>query len=773
MRQIKYEILKHMNKFNIIFVAAMLVANFAVVFFQYIDYLNPQATVIKQIKSELFYDYKKERDKFNDEYRDFQERKNEYEMLQRQSALSKDTAFILKFPNKKIDLESYGDRQLYRDVLAIINRAEHYNENINNILFEAHSRMKEMGIEARGQYVYEYQLSLILHYSKLANLEIAIENQYGWNDFFTLTTPVIFLVITFLGVFANIFIIEKRTRILNILNICKYGGSNLIISKLLTLIIFSVSLTLLFSLSPLVILNFTTGLSDPKQYIQAVDMFEFVPYLLEIWQYLFIFIIVRVALFLILALFISVVGQLLSSEIFVFSLSFVFLIINYIISLADINSPLFFLKKFSFFELAFVNVLFDRYRAVNVFDFHIGFSFFTGLLLCLFFASLIILSIVFKFKNKSMLLINFKSKSINANKKIESFKLTNGFGTSILKFEFNKYLLNKRHIIILIIAAAAKIIISNIYFTPITTNEEKIYQNYIENLKGDITQSQYEFIKEEREYINRAMMEFEEARLDFRDGKMDINEFAVYNQRYNYAKSVERPFDRVDERYRYLTSILNKNENFDNIEYIYDVGAVKYLFSFFDIILVLFAIVIFSDIFSNEYQSGFIMLMSISKYGGNKTFRAKYFFGLITITASYLFFTFIDLFFLFKNFEMSYLNIGIMSIPDFESFGINMSILQYFIIFKIISYIGFTILTLLIISISNIMKHILKAALIIMFLLFVPAFLEYFGVNILNFMNITSILSPALINENIPQYIFCFISAGVLFIKSRLNWVKK
>ena len=772
MQQIKYEIIKHINKFTVGFIAVMFILNLAVVFFQYINYLDPQTNAIKQAKSELFEDYANNREKFDEDYADFQSRLNEYNAFIRQAAFS-DEPFNLKFINKKIDLEYYGDIALYGEVFEIINRAENYNNDINKVIHESYSKIKATGIQ-KNQYVYEYQVALITHYSKLADLEIKPENQYGWSEFFTLKTPVIFLVITFLGVFANVFIIEKRTKIVNILNICKNGGYKLITAKLITVIAFSVTLTLLFSLSPLIILNFTTGLSNPFQYIQAVNIFGFCPYILTIFQYLIIFISVKIFIFTTFALFTAILGQLLYSEVFVFSISFVFLILNYLLSLVNVNSPFFFLKKFNFFDLAFVNVLFDKYRALNIFNFHVGFLIFVIVLIFIIFAAIIIISFILKVKNKSdHALLSFLNKVINKFKTNKKANFRKNIGTSTLKFEFDKYLFNKARVLILIAVILIKILMANIYFTPLITNEEKIYKNYIDDLSGGLNAEKTKYIANEREYINTSIAEYELAKIDLRDGKIDLNKFQQYSQKYNYAKSVENAFIKVEKRYNYLTELSNNPENYNNIEFIYEYGAVKYLFSFFDIILVVFALVMFSVVFSNEYQSGFNMIMSISKNGGKKTFNSKYIFGFFSITIIYLIFSAVDLFFLCKNFDMNYLNAGVMSIPDLAELEINMSILKYFIIFKAISYVCFVILALIILSLSNITKNVLKSVLAAVFIIFVPSFLGYFGVNVLSFINIASILNPTFITKYIPQYIFYLIFTTVLYFKSRFYWVKK
>ena len=771
MSQVKYEIYKHLNKFNMIFVFCMLIASCTVMFFQYMDYSGDQADMIRKAKAELLSDYANDREKFDTEYAEFKMRDDEYNMMQMQSAASGEPIFDMIYINKKIDLETYGDRKLYSEVFEIINRSKNYTRDINNVLREAYAKIREIGVQ-KNQYVYEYQIALILHYSDLNELEIKPQNQYGWKEFFDLKTPVIFLVITFFGVFTNIFIVEKRTKIVNVLNICKNGKFKLIGAKLFTISVFSIILTLLFSLSPLVILNFTTGLSDPSQYIQAVEIFEFCPYLLEIWQYLLIFIFVKIAMFLLIALFIAILGQLLDNEIFVFSASLVFFVLNYLLSLSTISSPLFFLKKFNFFDLAFVNVLFERYRALNIFNFHIGFLVFVILLAFVIFIALLAFSFKLKLKNISNFvaisdLIKFR------HPKAKKIKLKETGIKSILNFEFKKNLLNKRNISILCAAILAKIIMSNICFAPLLTNEEKIYKKYIADLYGELNEAKSEYIEQERDYINKSLSEYATAKNDYRNGEIDLSEFQGYSRRYNYAESVKYAFEKVEKRYQYLFELSLGPKNYDNIEFIYEYGILKYLFSFFDIVLVLFVVAICADVFSNEYQSGFIMIIGISKNGGKKTFNSKYLFGFITITAMYLIFSAIDLVFLHKNFDMSYLSAGIMSIPEFARLEMNMSIFNYCVLFKIISYFYFVILAFIVLSLSNITKNLLKSVLAALFILFVPAFLEYFGVTILKFMNITSVLNPSYIKDHIAQYIFYLLFAIVLFVKSRTVWVKK
>ncbi|MBP3927451.1 MAG: hypothetical protein J6D13_09815, partial [Clostridium sp.] len=281
-----YELRKHLTRFTVIFTAVMLVLNLGVVFLQYMDQLNPEAGVIREAQDALLADYREDRPRYDADYEAYLIREEEFEEAVN-ARRNSDVWYSVTFSNEKIDLVSYGDQKLYAWGKDLIRRTEGYNDIVKSVLRSSYSKVREIGI-LPGNYVYEYQAAVIGHYTPLTELEVPVEAVRGWEEFFTLKTPVVFQSITMLGIFAGIFITEKRARTLNLLRICRKGGWQLILAKLLSTGIFSAVLTLLFTLTPLGVLAVTTGFSSPAYYVQTMETLQMCPYALEIRQYLFL-----------------------------------------------------------------------------------------------------------------------------------------------------------------------------------------------------------------------------------------------------------------------------------------------------------------------------------------------------------------------------------------------------------------------------------------------------------------------------------------------------
>lgn len=768
-----HELRKHLTRFTLIFTSVMLLLNLAVVFLQYMDQLNPENTMIREAQEALLEDYTNDRDTYDADYADYEERLKEYKSAV--SARSYSGVWTqIEFNNQKIDLKRYGDQQLYQDVDEIITRTEGYNRTIEKVLKSSYSKIREIGI-LPGNYVYEYQVALISHYTPLAELDIPTEPVRGWEEFFTLKTPVIFQTVTILGIFVSIFITEKRVRSLNILHISKKGGSPLIGAKLLTAGIYSLILTLLFTLTPMLILAVTTGFTTPHQYVQATAALHLCPYELTMGQYLLLLIGVKIVVFFVLSLVIAVLGQLVGSELIVLSSGAVFMVLSYLLStVTDTASPLFEMRRFNFFDAAFGTFYFERYRALNLFGNHIALIPFTAVVLIMITAAVLAVSFIVGFRSRLLTAQPKQSrkKAEKVRKQKKSAPIRTG-SMSILGYEFTKNLLNPKGMCIIAAALAVKIVVSAVTFMPVETNSELIYRDYILDLKGTVTEAQDAYIDEENSYISKSLADYARAEVDYREKTIGYEEFRTFTERKNYAELVEKPFERVIERQMYVKRAQSAEEGFENIEYIYEEGLKQFLFSFFDVVLVMLCLALLSDLFSREYQSGFIMILSLTKYGGRRTFLAKYLFGFITVSVLYLLFTAVDLVMLTKNYDMYYLASGLMSAPDLWSLGWNLSVGEYMVLYKAISYIGFLLTGCMMISISLLTKNVLISAIVSLGIAFIPAFVGFFGVDAIGWIDLTAVLNPSMVKEILPQSVILVIGCAVLFVLARRKWVKK
>ncbi len=768
MKLLKYEFTKHLTKFTVIFTSVMLLLSLGVLFLQYADQGTGNAALIREAQDALLYDYVSDRAAYDADYADYEVRLQEFEDAVNTRRMS-GTWYTVRLQSKKIDLDRYDDQRLYRDAQAVIKRTEGYGDTIRSVVRQAYAKIEEIGIHP-GSYVYDYQAALITKYSPLTELKIPVENVRGWEEFFTQKTPVIFLAVTELGIFVSIFVTEKRTRTLNVLRICKNGGWHIILTKLMCMGIFSVILTLLFTLTPLLVFCFTTGLSDPGLAIQSLPSFMLCPQQITIGQYLALFVLIRTAVFFALALFVTVFGQIAGSEIGVLTGSAIFLVLSYLLSMADLYSPLFSLRQFNFFDGAFVTLFFERYRAVNFFGHHIGLIPCAGILLFIIIAALTALSFALKLNSPALTSApRARRKKPRAPRKQKPAQTMSLF---LLQHELAKYVLHPKSVILIALALAVKILISQITFAPDHSEYENIYRNYLSNLGGEITEQQDVYIDEEQTYINASLTDYDTAYDRYKTGEITYDEYRTISEKKNYAELVQQPFERILQRQSYLKGILNREVQYSNIRYVYEEGILRILFAGLDIPLVLLFLVLYSDLFAMEYQSGFIMILSLTRHGGKSTFAAKFTLCVAVTTILCVLFTAADLFFLIKYYGTETFRAGLMSIPDLSSIHWNISIGQYLMLCRLAGWLGCLLLSASISALSLMTKNTLTTAIITMGAVFIPEFLGIFGIPVLDFLSAGSVVTPSVPKNWVIPFMVYLVAALLLTftVKRREHW---
>lgn len=752
---IQFEIKKFLSKFNIIFVSVMLFLNIAVAFIPNADALSEEAIAIKEAKKTLIEEYNSDKDQYLTDYTQYLSQKESNEYALRQSIASNSDITTHTLPNQRIDLINYGDMELYADVESIVNNANNYNDDIKKIIYKAYSIIKDVGSHD-GLYAYEYQVGIISHYEKLLNLQLTPSLVSGWNEFFENQTSSILLFATFIAFFSGIYSIERKVKITPILHITKNGGYRLRISKSVSVFIFAIVLTLIFTLSPLLVLKFTTGLSAIDTPIQTIDIYRFCPYSLTISEFLIAYIFCKILFFLTFAFIIVLLDQLFHQDSIKVGISTLILILNYILFTREINST----TKYNLFSLSFVTPLFERYKAENILGCHLSY-------ICLLaFILLIVSTLVITFS----LLFNPFSKRKNRHPKIKqnqcphSILIITPKSFSVFSFEFSKILADKKNLIVLVVLLISKIVFSFVYFTPTQNSEQYIY--YINKIYGEFTAEKEQYIIDESKYVADAINNFNLIQTQYRHGEVDLSEYREALYINNYAISVSEPLDRIKERSTYLSNITN---DYNNIWFILDEGIIKYV-SLLDIFLVLSLIFINGHFFPFEYDSGFISILKVSRKGRHETQRAKYTLAIVMTSLFFVIFSLIDLFFLFHYYDLSCLKAGVMSIPFLSSVELDISISHYLITYKIISYVGYITLSILSLAITDIVKEFLKPAISLILAIIIPYCMSLLGINVFRFINITLLLSPTFVNKHFFTYFLSIILAICIYHLSCKKW---
>ena len=701
----RFEMRKHLTRFTLILVGVMLAVNAGLVFAECGKQWKNRGEINTAVEEALA-DYRE------DPAAVVQEKK-EYENAWQSSLWGGDPV-----ENRRVDLDSYTDRQLWQSLDPILERVKTYNRDVKKVVNSAVKKASDPDT-VPGSYVFWYQIELISRYRPLEELEIPAEPQTGWNEYFALKAPAILCFLTGIAVFSNVWLVEKRSRTTNVLHICKYGGRRLILVKLCVSAVFSVILTLLFTLLPLAVIAFAKGLGSPDIPMQALKAFEFCPYPITVGQGLLYSVLAQVILFLLLDLFVVLLGQVLSNEIPVFGLSLLLLVLSYLLTTAETSSPFYNLRQFNFLDIAMGEILLTRYRSLNFFGSLAGLIPTLYVLGALILAALCAVPFFVGYGTGEYRRLELPALR-HIHRAEKPSKLSDKPGSlSVARYEWTKNIVNARALLLILAALAVKLAVSGAYFEPYEGQYWEIYRSYMEDLKGPVTEEKIAYIENEQTYVLTAFADYSAAVGPYREGEIDYEAFQAISERRNYASSVEHPLENIEKRLDYLTD--PRRADYKNLEFLDETGIMRLFSQPLDFVLILLFIVLFSDVFVREYRTGFKAILHTLKYGGVKTWLSKLWAILGTGVFIWIVFLSADLFLVARGWPLDFLSAGLMSIPDMEATGWQGSVFSYLCAFEAVRFVGASALALGIVSLSAVTKKLVLQLAASFSLLVLPA----------------------------------------------------
>ncbi|MBR4744572.1 MAG: hypothetical protein IK082_10360 [Oscillospiraceae bacterium] len=748
-----WEIRKLCTRFTLLALLILFVLNGASVLLVYGGDGGERGRTIREARDELLDEYLNDRSAYEADLAAYREKEDAYEDW----IWNGDGAFV--WVNDKVDLEGYGDRALWRDVNAEIERAESYNADLARALREAYARLRDLG-DRRGEYAYEYQVNVILRYEALADMMIEPQNIYGWNEFFSLAAPAVFLTLAMILLGAQVFLGEKQARFTGILHVARYGEARTRAAKICALFLCSAVLTAVFSLTPLLILYFTTGLSDPSQVVEALRDFEFCPAWLTIRDALFITLAVRTAVVFALSLAAACVGSLTGSVVLTGGVMLVFLGISAV-------------SKQGYFTAALVRFFFERYRAVNLFGILVDSELFCGVLVGLVLVLGIAGTMCLKMNPREF---RFPEKIKNAARefggKIRLPVREKPFAShsrSLFRWELYKMLGRPGVALMLVLLFLLRLAMQNSFFTPSVSRDEAAYRAYIADLTelgGRADKVTDDYIAEESAYLARAEEEYRIGTEDFRAGTITSGEFSEISGRKNYASSVQGGFAKVLERQAYLKGT---SMRYENLGYADDDGMKKLLRPGFDLVFAAAILLLFSDLFAGERQSGFAAIQRTAKRGRAPTFRAKLAAALSVTAVLWLVFTISDLWMLTSRFPLYGLGFGLKSIPDFAGGDWNPPLWVSAVLTKLAGLSGALLLSCIAAGCSALSPHTAVAASVLFVVLIGPYLTSALGLGVFDAVSAKPLFAPNL-PEDLMNMAGWALLAGILLLPAAVRW---
>ena len=751
---IKYEFRKYLTSFHVILIVVLLILNIGTVIYQYHEMFRVEYEEICGMRQKMVDLYLTNPDEYERLYEEHQNSLASVDSQYYSASYESNSKAIVVYDNKFIDLPTYGDQELFREVEAIIHAQDTYSANLSSLLRDSILRLKEIE-DSPDSYLYKYYRALCLYYGKLTEMEFDVFQIYGWNEFFSSKTSVIFIALVLAGTLCNTFTNDHSVGMTNILHISKRGRGALLRSKVLLIVIVSSVLSLIFSIIPLIVLWGACGVSEMNIPLQMLDEFRNCPYQFTIGQYLIVFLAFRVVFFSTFSLLIAITAMYFESEKFAISMSIVCMISGIFLSEIPSNSNLYFLRKCSFFELANVHIMFERYTGLNLLGECINYTWFVSLCLLLFAGGCILFTFLYPFKFEELHKESYHDKNFST------------VTTSLFTNEGYKQLICGKYIWFLICVLILQCIVLNIYYRPMKNETEQLYWDYISQVRGEITDNKLRMIETEDDYIKTTLGEYEAKTIAYRNGELSKEEYQAYQNRYRYAEYSKLACEYLVERKNYLLGVSNIEPH---VEFLYEEGIVKYLEFFPDILSIFSIICLGSFVFSQEYETNFSKIMRATKKGRKDIFFTKILYTSTLVIILYLLLQAIEWGIIYRYYKIDYLTAPLISIPEFAESSLKIRIIDYVLIDQAISLCGYFVLMYFCIGVSILMQSQIKAIITTSFLGMGAILSEYMGISMLPLFRFSDIVYSKNLYSNIILLVSCILLDVCVMIMAYKKW---
>lgn len=639
--------------------------------------------------------------------------------------------------------ENYSDMQLFSKLFEAIEAAADYPEVMQKVIDRAYSNLEEfgqMGIAA-DSFTYRYQLRVIKLYESVRdNVRPEVIYTRGWGEYFDYTIVDLFIFFLLIMLGSVMFAEEKQSGILPIIRTSKNGRARTAAAKILTALIFTWFVTLIFTASTFAVYGLRLGYSSPSNALQSLSEFTLSPYKLTIGEYFAVTIGVKLLAFSLFTLVILAVSTIFYNYIMIYLCGLGFFGLNfllYTLKYIDSSNPA---KNLNLVAVAAVNPIFVRYRAVNLFGNVAGYlPFMLSAFLLLSIGCILFTTLRFvrggEFRPSFLdpiagRIYELSGRAKNAVRNIALPEIRRNYSMSLFSAEVYKTLISSRFILVVILLLIVKCAYSVDTNSPVRSYADSVYKEYMTLLEGELTDEKREFLTAEREMIESTLSRQTTMQQAYVNDEITFDEYRQYLSDYNYAFSRSELLKIIESHADYL----EKKESTTGIKgwFAYDTGWKKLYSGDADLFLYTAILLLLNGSFASEYLSrsssgGFSQILRATKNGRNRTFYAKLISsGTIAATLTVLF-NAVDIAVIFGGYDMAAFNAPLVSIEYFGAVKSDITIGGYLAVFLLLRLAASLIMAMLVCALSELLCRYIPVLGSVAVLTLLPALFAYFG----------------------------------------------
>ena len=754
-----YKIIK--NKILVLLLCVFILINLGVSY--YTCYVYSQRNIPDDVLENFFSQYKADRENIENDYRLRQENIKSIDEHIKQLMENGETDYEVIMPaDKYISSDIWNDGDLYEALFGRIRYIESYHSAIEKVIQNASLNINYLQTTDGNNesFSMEYQRKTIEKYSDLLDKVILhLEYNKGWDAFFSYRYDDIMIFIVLAAIATSIFGMEYSSGFYKILRISKKGSSYTTAAKIITLVLISLIVCLLFTLETWAVYYSKIGFSSPLNSIQIFREYLYCPYDISILEYFIIRLFISIGVCSVYSLAVALISILIRNNIISYILSLSVIVLNYFISALYYINPSDSLRNLNIYSIVSGNSTFTRYQLMNVFGYAIDQNIVGEIFYTLLFITVV--ALIFVFQNKgSIQPRRVRSKFVSCTRK-ESLKINKyrRYPVHLLYWEMFKNFTSLKSICIIILIVV-KIASAAEDFAETSTYANAVYKEYMTNLSGSLTEEKEQYIQTERDYINKSIDMQEEMLNAYRNKNISEQEYMEYLKDYNYAYARTDLFRTIESHLQYI-----KDMEADGISawFLYDTDWKKVIFPNFDWTLLLAQLVFLTSVFSMEYESknsmiGFAPILRTSVNGRKKTFIWKVLSAVGGSIVLYLIWFSVDYILITENLNLPYDDAPVQSIRVIAECVKPMTIHAYVGMMYAIRFFIYIFVSLGIISLSAILKNnilIISCAAVFTVL---PSIFDMIGLSwcgVINYINAYQVTSMILDNS---CYIWIYIS---------------
>ena len=644
---------------------------------------------------------------------------------------------------------SISDRELFRILYDAVDASRNYPDVIDGVIKRAEANLAEfraMGVP-EDSFTSRYQERVIELY-RLAkdNVKIGVEYTRGWNEYFRYDLVNVFLFIMLIMVGAVIFAEEKQTGILPIIRTAKHGRVRTAFAKILTMLLLTAGITLLFTVTTWAVYGAVLGYSSPENAIQALSDFTLSQYQVSVGEYFLITVGIRLLTFCTFGMVMLLLSTLFSGYVMIYLSGLGLFGVNFLLyTLKYINANAV-AKNANMVACAAVNPLFVRYRAVNFFGEMIGCVPFMLVLFVLIGAVCAAVTVHVFSCGGFMIRTSWTDAPAAAVMTVfgrirtgisgilarytVSRSRKRSYSQSLVLAEVFKTLISSRFIYVVAALLVIKCWYAAETYAPRKSYSDAVYKEYMTCLEGELTDEKLAFIEEERASIDAVLAKKGAMEQEYTEGTIDFEAYRVYLSEYNYAYSRNELFTTIEEHRDYLVKL--EEETGVKGWFLYDSGWRNLFSGDADLFLYASLLLLLTGSFAAEYASrsssgSFAQILRSTKKGREDTFRAKLASGAVIAVTLAVLFGSADTLAVFSGYAMPGFDAPIQSMRMFGSVTGEVTVAGYMVLFGILRISGSLLMAMLVCALSELLCRYIPVLGSAVVLTLMPALCAYFG----------------------------------------------